>query len=110
MRAIILALAICLSASTAGAALVSGNRLYQHCSKSGLDAGRDLCIGYLSAIADAMEEGGSVGGFRACVPPALRPGQLQDRLFQHLDTNRLYRHHNASTIVARFLAETFPCQ
>ena len=110
MRAIIVALALSLSALPAEAALVSGNRLFQHCSKSGLDAGRDLCIGYVSAVADMMERGSSVDGFRGCVPSSTSPGQLQDLLFQHLDTNRLYRHHNASTVVARFLAEVFPCE
>ncbi len=110
MRTIMVALAICLSTSSAGAALVSGNHLYLTCGTSALAAEQALCVGYISAIADAMENGDRVGGFRACVPSAAQAGQLQGQLFQHLDTNLLYRHYNASTIVARFLAETFPCK
>ena len=110
MRSIILSLAICVASSAVAAEYVSGNRLYEHCGKSGLDAGRDLCIGYVSAIADVMADGDSVDGYRACVPGAITAGQLQDLLFDHLDTYRLYRHHNASRVVARFLAETFPCE
>jgi hypothetical protein len=109
MRTIIVALAICVSASSVGATFVSGNLLYQHCGKSAVEAEQALCIGYISAIADAMEDGDTVDGFRACVPSAANAGQLQDLLFRYLDTNLLYRHYNASTIVARFLAETFPC-
>ena len=109
MRTIILALAICLSASSAGATFVSGNLLYHHCGKPALEAGHAICLGYISAIADAMEDKATVDGFRACIPSAAEAGQLQDQLFRHLDTYPLYRHYNASTIVARFLAETFPC-
>ena len=110
MRTIIVALAICLSASSAGAAYVSGNLLYLNCGTSALEAEQALCIGYISAIADTMEGGDSVDGFRACVPSTSKAAQLQGQLFRHLDTNLLYRHYNASTIVARFLAETFPCE
>ena len=104
-----MALAICGSASSVGATFVSGNLLYQHCGKSALEAEQALCIGYISAIADAMEHGNTVDGFRACVPSTANARQLQELLFLHLETNLLYRHYNASTIVARFLAETFPC-
>ena len=109
MRIIIVALAICVSASSVGATFVSGNFLYQNCGKSALESEQALCTGYLSAIADAMEDGDMIDGFRACVPSAANTGQLRDLLLQHLDTNQLYRHYNASTILARFFAETFPC-
>ncbi len=110
MRTVIVALAICLSASSAGATLVSGNLLYHNCGKPAVEAGHALCLGYISAIADAMEDEDTVDGFRACVPTAAKAGQLQGQLFRYLDINPLYRHYNASTIVARFLAETFPCK
>lgn len=109
MRMVFVVLAICAFASSAGATFVSGNHLYQHCGNSAMTAEQALCRGYISAIADTMENGDTVDGYRACVPSAAKAGQLQDRLFRHLDTNRLYRHYNASTIVARFLAQTFPC-
>ena len=109
VRTFIVALAIYTSASSVWAAVVSENLLYQHCGKSALEAEQALCIGYISAISDVMESGDPVGGFRACVPSVANLEQLQGLLFRHLDTNLLYRHYNASTIVARFLAETFPC-
>ena len=110
MRTIFAALAICLCASPAGATLVSGNLLYHQCDKPAVKPGHALCIGYILGIADAMEGEDRVNGFRACVPASAIPGQLQDQLFRYLDINPLYRHYNASTIVARFLAETFPCE
>ena len=109
MRTLILALAICLCAFPAKATFVDGNLLYHHCGKPVSNAGHSICIGYISAIADAMEDEATLYGFRACVPPAAEAGQLHGQLFRYLDINPLYRHHNASTIVARFLAETYPC-
>ena len=110
MRTIIVALAICFCASPAGATLVSGNLLYHQCGKPAVKPGHALCRGYISAIADAMEGEDRVNGFRACIPTSADPGQLHNQLFRYLDINPLYRHYNASTIVARFLAETFPCE
>ena len=109
MRSIIVAIAIFLSAPSASATIVSGNLLYQHCGESAPEAEQALCMGYVSAIADAMEHGAMLDGFHACIPSDAKAEQLQDRLFRHLDTNLLYRHYNASTIVARFLSETYPC-
>ena len=82
----------------------TGNDLFDACS--GQDSG--MCAGYIMGIADAMSSG-SVNGFRACIPPGVILGQIQDGVVQYLYSNVQSRQRGAAGLVAEALNHSFPC-
>jgi hypothetical protein len=103
--------AVLLSAGPARAkevVVLSGNALLEICkTQSG------MCGGYVAGIADAMDDAqasnGSVQGWRACFPNGVSFTQEMDLAKRYLKNHPETRHLSAATLVARALAEAFPC-
>jgi hypothetical protein len=90
-------------------ATVSGNKLAKACRPEAEGSFEDgVCLGYVLAIADAINNG-SVDGREACTPAAVLNVQMQ------FVTRRYFADHpdlldrTALELVAAALAEAFPC-
>src|SRR3954452_18796291 len=89
---------------------LSGNSLYAVCKKGTYRDPFDIqCIGYVTAIADALKNS-SLYGYRVCIPDAAIPGQLEDVTSLWLERNPQHRHLPAANVTAAALAEAFPCK
>lgn len=97
-----------LFASPVGAGgFINGNDLYRECSSdSAFKEG--ICLGYIAAISDAMEDV-YISGFRACYPTGVTTGQVTDIVRSFLKNNPAERHYRADGVVAQALSEAFPC-
>ena len=91
----------------------SANDLLEVCGARG-DYEQGLCTGYIQAIADAMSHaqavGGTVAGWRACVPNRVIFKQIRDAAVLYLTAHAELRRASTVWLVARALAETFPCR
>jgi len=83
-----------------------GNSLYEACSGDELD--RTYCVGYITSVADIMETD-TLYVFKACSMDNVTGRQLLDVVTGWLAEHPRDRHHNATTLVAWALSETFPC-
>jgi hypothetical protein len=87
----------------------NGNELFTLCNNNSL-----VCLGYAAAISDAMsstqEDGGSIAGWRACEPVAVTQGQVRDVTVAFLRAHPEIRHLAAASLVAKALAEAWPCR
>lgn len=64
------------------------------------------CMGYIAGIVDALANGGSVAGYKACLQPIIETelvGRVRPYLFM------ADKEAPAAPAVARALAENFPC-
>lgn len=67
------------------------------------------CLGYVTAIADVLEQN-AVNGLRACVPDAgVDGGQLADSVKAYLRRHPERGAYGAAGLVADALGEAFPC-
>ena len=89
----------------AGAGFDTGNSLLRSCMSENLN----LCLGYTSAISDAMGDGGIVRGRIACIPVGVTRGQVEDVAVQFLKQHPEKRHFAADSLVAQALSKAFPC-
>jgi hypothetical protein len=87
----------------------NGNELLDSCNND-----PPWCLGYVVGIADAMSGaqsvGGTVNGWRACLPYGVTEGQVMDVVVQALRAHPQRRHNGASGLVASALSEAFPCR
>ena len=88
------------------AEFVYGNKLYQMCM--GNEWERDVCIGYVLAIAD--EIGFSPAGKRACFGENVTPSQVVDIVKNWMSAHPEERDYPASRTVSIALELTFPCK
>jgi hypothetical protein len=88
---------------------LDGNDLLTWCSESRTAR----CGAYDLGVADAMElsrtDGGNLAGFRASIPPPVTSKQVEDIVTQFLREHPESRHLSAAGLVAKALAEAFPC-
>jgi Rap1a immunity proteins len=84
--------------------LEDGNSLYGECKDLHL-----ACVAYAVGIADAMSTGSQIGGYAACLQPNITRGQIGEVAIRFLAAHPELRHDAAAGLVARALAETFPC-
>jgi Ssp1 endopeptidase immunity protein Rap1a len=89
------------------AAFIDGNELYNRCTQS--DLGAAYCIGFTTAISDALD-GNTVNGYDACPPSTATGGQVRDIVLKYLRENPASRHESASSLAAHALHEAFPCR
>jgi hypothetical protein len=87
----------------------TGNELLSRCMSS--DATDTVsCLGYLFGVADAMNGGDSIYGFKACMPLAVTGGQLKDIAVRFLQANAPNRHFQAASLIANAFQDAFPCR
>jgi hypothetical protein len=86
-----------------------GNRLYADCTSPDTQL---FCIGYVMAIADAARAPNAVGeaGFTVCGLEDVTVKQLLDVTTRYLSAHPEERHLSAFSLVAKALAEAFPCK
>ena len=86
----------------------TGNYLYEQCTTD-LDIAEAYCIGYSTAIVDAMNNSSPLFGWIACVPDTVYMSQVADIGIRHLANNPQDRHYNAASLIAEALSKAFPC-
>jgi hypothetical protein len=97
-----------LPVSSAEADFQTGNQLLAACNQRP----RQECLGYVEAIADvllALQLGGDLLGWRACMPQTLTSNQAADVVLKHLRDHPEQRHLGAAGLAAQALADGFPC-
>lgn len=99
----------------------SGNRLYEDCRSEEGDFKSGLCLGYITAVADAHLETVftmAVANIQRqdvqlrtsfCLRKQVNIGQLRDVVFQYLQRNPSERDKTAASLVIEALAQAFPC-
>lgn len=89
---------------------VDGNKLWDICRS---DVRENACDWYVLGVADAMSvaqtKGGSIGGWRMCGPENVSVVQVKDVAARFLREHPELRHLSGASLVARALAEAFPC-
>lgn len=106
------AVVIAVMAVSAGARadFQNGNELYADCTEEPVSFNRGHCLGYVVGIADVLQHPGSrVGDFATCLAKGVTEGQVRDVALQFLTQHPELRHYAAAYLVARALAEAFPC-
>jgi hypothetical protein len=86
---------------------LDGNNLLERCSGAGYELG--VCAGYVMAIADAMHGDNSVLGYQACMDVEVQSQQVVDIVVAALRRSAAVRHLAARGLVAKAIAEAFPC-
>jgi hypothetical protein len=106
MRNVLVIISIVFSvwAGDASADFKDGNDLHADCtSNNGVETG--LCLGYVMAITDAMDELRP----NVCIPRTVNGTQVVDIVKKHLTDYPAGRHFDAWSIVAFALEKVFPC-
>ena len=116
-----LALWLMAYSSPALAQYESGNSLYEECKSEAGDFKSGLCLGYITAVADAHIEtvfSVAVANIERkdvqlrtsfCLRDGVNIGQLRDVVFQYLAQNPSERDKPAALLVITALAQAFPC-
>jgi Rap1a immunity proteins len=91
------------------AAFKDGNDLHNACQQTQEGIEGLYCMGYIVAIADVLESGSSINGFRACLRQNMRAGQVVDVVKRWLQDHPQDRDYGAPGLVAAALQDAFPC-
>ncbi len=86
-----------------------GNELHAFCQSDSLTR-QHACVGYITGIADVLAEGIAVDGWRACISMGVTNTRLTDVVKYWLEQHAEDRHRNAPGLVAKALAESYPCE
>jgi hypothetical protein len=99
---------VCLPATArAQRGFMTGNELQSLCNTN--DAwGMVACTAYVMAIFEVMYSN-PIYGWRACFPSGVIAGQMTDVVKRFLARHPEQRHNTAGSLVAKALAEAFPC-
>jgi hypothetical protein len=89
-------------------AFLDGNDLLQRC-ESGYGFEKGECEGYVMAIADALTGRQSFLGWHACLDIKVRSDQVRDVVLNALRSESSSRHLAAGGLVAKAIADAFPC-
>ena len=108
--ALVTAMALAACTAAADAASYTGRKLLDALNDSA-PAVRTFAEGYVFGIADSMQEAYPVFGlFRACIPAGTSPEQVATVVRETLQREPGYLHNSAGFLVAKALADSFPCQ
>ena len=99
----------CLPAA-ARALATTGNDLRSQCTDYPGTIVEGLCSGFVIAIGEAVGQSYGVYGWRACFPTQTTRQQWVDVVKRYLDRHPEQRHLLAGFLVAKALAEAFPCK
>ena len=96
-------------ASAAHAASYTGQKLLDALGSSA-ESERSFAEGYVFGIADSMQEAYPVFGlFRACIPSTTSTAQVVAVVKETLQREAGYLHNAAGFLVAKAVADAFPC-
>lgn len=111
MRWFVVVLGLCLAAPVANADVMSGHDLKKACDQaSGNDATYGLCHGYVIGIADAMHRSAvDIYGWRTCMSNDVTVEAMVKAVRAFLAANSQYLDLDADSLVARGLADAYPC-
>lgn len=98
-----------LFASPVRADFLDGNKLHETCNKETDFSFQGFCHGYIIAVADVMDDGQVMFGFKVCTPEGVKAPQLIDVVKRWLANNPQDRHYAADSLIAGALDEAFPC-
>ena len=111
MRWLVLVLGLTTAAVPAQADVMNGRELQHFCTPSrasNFDMG--TCLGYISGIADAMHRSTvNIYGWRACMGDGVTVERMHNAVISFLNANPQYLDLDADSLVARALADAFPC-
>lgn len=111
MRWLVVLLGILSAVPTVRADVMSGRDLQAACTQSTASADQfAICHGYIVGIADTMQ-GGSVEiyGWRACIDDKITVEAVVAKVRGFLGAHPEYLDLDADTLVARALADAYPC-
>ena len=100
---------VVLHGPAASAAVRDGNALLKQCSAT-IGALMTFCFGYIDAVTDAVLENDGLGNVDVCISAELDDVQLKNIVIGFLKKNPGLRRFAAPTLIARALAEAFPCR
>lgn len=83
----------------------NGNQLYDRCT----EPNREMCLGYVAGIFDALASGASIAGYSACMPSGTTVQQAVDVAMLFFTSHPEMRQYAAAGLVAQALADGFPC-
>jgi Rap1a immunity proteins len=89
---------------------LSGSALYSFCIDYDRVADTATCAGYVTGIENVMARGDTVGGRKACLSENLNEQELLSIVRDYLGDAREEGRDSAATLVARALAQRFPCK
>jgi hypothetical protein len=110
-RRLLLWVIVAVSVSAAKQAMAEfndGNVLYTDCFDQSYYK-RAFCLGYIEGIADGLGSN-AINGYTACLPRGVEARQVRDVITRFLASHPETRHLMAASLVARALAEAFPCR
>lgn len=116
---ILCALSILLQPSEANAAIrnIDGNQLYNYCSVNANQTPPNdvamqawACLGYVSAIVDALSGDNSISGKRACIPANSDTNQIVNVFRNYIREHPGAGHLLAAGLLADALTRAFPCR
>ncbi len=97
-------------ASKADYVFVSGNELFQYCTKSAkLSFQHSYCEGFITSVADTMGSKYPVFGLRACFYGGTTQQQVREVAIKWLFNHPEKREFGAASLVATALSESFKC-
>src|SRR5262245_8169732 len=88
------------------AGFIEGNELHDYCQQA---VTSQICTGYIVGIADALADGATINGFRACFRSKMLVKQVEDVVKQWLQNHPQDRDYAAAGLVADALQGAFPC-
>jgi hypothetical protein len=106
---LVLLIAAAVSGEVAAASFATGNKLLKDCQSTDV-VERNLCLGYIAGIFDALDGNTLDQQHRACLPKGVTIGQVSDIVVQWLQANPKDRHYAAAGLVAAAIAKAFPCR
>ncbi len=87
----------------------TGNTLLRLCTSGDAQLDELVCLGYIEGVADAMADGDTVFGARACVQLRVEVSQLHDLTVNYLQAHPESRQADAAQLVAAALSAAYPC-
>ena len=111
-----LALAALVISTSANAAFLDGNDLYERLTDYKRETSRSLvsasmAFGFVVGVADTWNgQAGAKSGYMFCLPKNVKAGQLVDVVLEYLRTNPADRHYSAGSLVQASFDSAFPCR
>ncbi len=111
MRWLVLVAGLMMAVAPARADVLNGKELQKFCAPhqaSNFDMG--TCLGYITGIADAMHRSTvNIYGWRVCMDNDVTVERMHNAVVTFLNANPQYLDLDADSLVARALADAYPC-
>ena len=102
---------LCISVGSPSlAGFEDGNSIYGYCKPNVPQWQTAVCVGYVSAIADLLENGHPFTPMKACIPFSVSKQQLMDIVVAYFKDRPERRHYLAAGEVTYAFMQAFPCR